>query len=73
MDEDIKFQGLLKLFIASVMIALWRMDQNLDNVTWNNDTVIKGLEQEQTFNHLGVNEGDRIRHGSIKEKLEKNT
>ena len=33
--------------------------------------MIKGLDQEQTFNHLGVNEGDRIRHASIKEKLDK--
>ena len=33
------------------------------------DTTIQQLEQEGTYKYLGVNEGDRIQHAKMKEKI----
>lgn len=37
------------------------------NVTLNNNTMINDLDQEQTYKHLGVNEGETFQHASMKE------
>ena len=34
-------------------------------------TIIKDLEQEEFYKHLGVNESDRIQHSQMKEKVNK--
>ena len=44
---------------------------NTENITLNLDTVIKDLEQDTTYNYLGINEGDGIEHSKMKEKIRK--
>ena len=40
-------------------------------VVLNNDAVIKELDQEETYNYLGINEGDEIQHSKMEEKMRK--
>ena len=35
------------------------------------DTKIKELDQEETYKYSGVDEGDRIQHGKMKDKIRK--
>ena len=42
-----------------------------ENITLDDLTVIKDLEQEEVYKYLGVNEGDGIQHASMKDKLKK--
>jgi hypothetical protein len=41
------------------------------NVELNIDTVIKELDQEETYKYLGIDEIDGIQHSKIKEKIRK--
>ena len=42
------------------------------NVVLNDNTVIKELDQENTYKYLGVNESNDIKHSTMKEKSGKN-
>ena len=41
------------------------------NVVLNDNTVIKELDQENTYKYLGVNESNGIQHSTMKEKIRK--
>ena len=45
--------------------------ESADNVVLDDELVIKELEQEGTYNYLGVNEGDGIQHSKMKGKIRK--
>jgi len=42
-----------------------------ENIELDVGTAIQDLEQEGTYKYLGVNEGDRIQHAKMKEKIRK--
>ena len=42
------------------------------SIVIDTDTKIKALDQEETYKYLGVEEGDGIQHGKMKEKILKN-
>ena len=39
------------------------------NIIIDNETIIKGLEQEKSYKYLGVNKGDGIQHAKMKEQM----
>ena len=41
------------------------------NIIIDNQTIIKGLEQEKYYKYLGVNESDGIQHAKMKEQIKK--
>ena len=43
-----------------------------NEVTLNNDTVVKNLEQKQTCKYLGINEGQGIQLPDMNKKIRKN-
>ena len=45
--------------------------QKTSSINLDIDTAIRDLDQEETYNCLGVNEGDGINHTSMKEKIRK--
>ena len=42
------------------------------SIVLDTDTKIKELDQEETYKYLGIEEGDGIRHGKMKERTKKN-
>ena len=42
-----------------------------ENISLGLDTFIQDLEQDSTYKYLGINEGDGIQHGKMKEKIRK--
>ena len=42
-----------------------------ENIELSDDTIIKQLDQEETYKYLGVNEGDGVQHSKMKEKIRK--
>ena len=42
-----------------------------DHVRLDEETKIKGLEQEKVYKYLGVDESSEIQHATIKQKLKK--
>ena len=42
-----------------------------NNITLDTTTIIKDLEPEESYKYLGVTEGDRIQHSSMREKIRK--
>ena len=41
------------------------------SIVIDTDTKIKELDQEETYKYLGIEEGDGIQHGKMKEKIRK--
>ena len=41
------------------------------SIVLDTDTKIKKLDQEETYKYLGIEEGDGIQHGKMKEKIRK--
>ena len=41
------------------------------SIVLDTETKAKELGQEETYKYLGIEEGDRIRHGNMKEKIRK--
>ena len=41
------------------------------NIVINDDTEVQGLDQEEVYKYLGVDESDGIQHSKMKEKIRK--
>ena len=44
---------------------------NTTSIELENDTTIRELEQEEVYKYLGINESNRIKHATMKEKIRK--
>ena len=42
------------------------------SIVVDTDTKIKELDQEETYKYLGLEEGDGIQHGKMKQRIKKN-
>ena len=50
---------------------IWRKLKYISSIVLDTNTKIKELDQEEAHKYLGIEEGDGIQHGKMKEKIRK--